>query len=212
MPEEQPAPSDAPTQPALTGRPETPLSRTPPSMPAGYLILWVLTLLSLLLNVFMVRQVILARQVARQAVHSAIAVMGDLQQMRLSYEVVVDQAMPIVTDLPVNETIPVTIREQLPISTVVQVPVNAGPFGTLNLDIPIRTTVPLNLDTSVTLNQSFHVDTVVPVRFEVPVEIAVRDTALYATLEDVKARLEALAATLDTPLLPFGGAGRSGRP
>jgi len=181
-------------------------------MPAGYLILWVLTILSLLLNVFMVRQVILARQAARQAVHSAMAVMGDLQQMRFSYRVAVDQAMPIVTDLPVNETIPVTIREQLPISTVVQVPVNAGPFGTLNLDIPIRTTVPLNLNTSITLNQSFHVDTVVPVRFEVPVEIAVRDTALYATLEDVKARLEALAVTLDTPLLPFGGAGRSDRP
>jgi hypothetical protein len=181
-------------------------------MPAGYLILWGLTIISLLLNLFTVRQMILARQVARQAIHSAIAIMGDLQQMSFSHTVVIDQAMPIVTDLPVNETIPVTINEQLPISTVVQVPVNAGPFGTLNLDIPIRTTVPINLTTQVTIAQSFDVDTIVPVHFEVPVEIAVRDTALYATLDSVKAHLEALAATLDAPLLSLGGVRQQATP
>ena len=215
MPEEQPASPDAPTQPALSTQVELPPHPpTPPvrSMPTGYLILWGLTIISLLLNLFTVRQMILARQVARQAIHSAIAIMGDLQQMSFTHQVIVDQAMPIVTDLPVNETVPVIINEQLPISTVVQVPVNAGPFGTLNLDIPIRTTVPINLTARVNINQSFHVDTVVPVHFEVPIAIAVRDTPLHATLDSVKAHLEALAATLDAPLLPLGNAGQQTTP
>lgn len=173
------------------------------SWPFGYLLLWVITVISLLMNAITLRQVVAARQVARQAIADAITVLDGFQEQSFSYTVVVDETLLIDTDLPIDERIPVSIDETMPINTTVTVNANAGPLGTIPISLPISTTVPVDLDFDVPIDQSFRITAAVPVYFEVPVALTVSQTPLHGTLDDVTARLELLMQRLDQPLVPL---------
>jgi len=167
------------------------------------LLLWIVALTSLLLNLTLLRQLAAAQATAREAVLNAIDVLDDFQQQRFAYTVTIDENLAVNTDMPVDETIPVSIDETLPINTIVTVPVKLGPLGTTNIDIPISTVIPVNLDFNVEIDQTFRVNTAVPIDLEVPIEIAVEDTPLHGTLSDVKANLQELADDLAQPISPF---------
>jgi hypothetical protein len=173
--------------------------------PFGYLLLWLITILSLLMNAITLRQIVAARQAARQAIGDAIAVLEGFQGQSLSYTVVVDEILIIDTDVPLDETIPVSIDEVMPVDTVVTVTVDGGILGPIPLNIPLQTNVPVDLDFNVPVNQSFHIAAAVPVYFEVPVQLSVGETSLYGTLEEAKLRLLGLSERLDAPLLPLPG-------
>ncbi len=173
--------------------------------PFAYLLLWVLVVVSLLLNVVTLRIMLLSREASRQAVADAIAVIDDLQSKTFAHTVVIDQSLAIETDLPLDETIPVTIDQVLPVDTVVTVSVDAGVLGVIPLEIPIRTRIPINLTQDVVIDQTFHIETAIPVHLEVPINLSVAETPFYDTLEDLQLRLEALQDQLNKPLLPIPG-------
>ncbi len=173
------------------------------SWPFGYLLLWLLTTLSLLLNAVMLRQMLIARSIARQAVSDATAIVENLKEQTITYTIVVDDTLAIETDLPVDETIPVTIEQTIPVDVVVTVPVNAGLFGRINLDVPIQTSIPVNLRQDIEIDQTFHVDTAVPINLAIPVEIRVRDTPFAVLLDDFAGRLGRLESSLNAPLVPI---------
>src|SRR5688500_845888 len=79
--------------------------------PPGYLILWIVTLISLTMNVLVFRQILLARQIAQKSIADSIAVIESLQGQVIDYTVIVDQDMPIDADIPVQQTIPIHINE-----------------------------------------------------------------------------------------------------
>lgn len=171
------------------------------AMPPGYIVLWVITIFSLLFNVVVLRQLAIARQVAQQALGDAIATVENLQNTTLTYTAVVDDTVPINADLALNESIPVPVDETLPINASVNVPVNMGPLGTHSVTIPISGSVPVNTTLNITIDQPFHVATTVPIHLEVPIQVAIKDTPLADMLGDVKIRLQALALQLDRPLI-----------
>jgi hypothetical protein len=173
--------------------------------PFGYLLLWLIAILSLLMNAITLHQIVAARQAARQAIGDAVAVLEGFQRQSLSYTVVVDEILIIDTDVPLDETIPVSIDEIMPVDTIVTVTVDGGILGPIPLKIPIQTDVPVDLDFDVPVNQSFRIAAAVPVYFEVPVRLSVGETSLYGTLEEAKLRLLGLSERLDTPLLPLPG-------
>lgn len=173
--------------------------------PAGYLLLWVLTLISLLVNALLVRQTMLARQTAQQAVRDAIDVIDGLQSQAYTHTVVIDEALTVQADVPVNTTIPVIVEQDLPIDTTVNVPVQTALFGTINLDVPIETTIPISLEQDVAIDQTFTIDTAVPLYLEVPIELVVADTPFADTLTAMRDRLEATEDSLSEPLIPIPG-------
>jgi hypothetical protein len=174
------------------------------SLPPGYMVLCFVTILSLVLNLLILTQLMAARQVVREAVADAIAMVSDFQDTTLSYTATIDDTIPVNADLALKETIPVPINETLPINASVSVPVQVGPFGSYNVAIPISGTVPVNTTLTVALDQPLHIETTIPVHLDVPIQVAVKDTPLAATLDNMMTRLEALALRLDGPLL-FGG-------
>jgi hypothetical protein len=174
------------------------------SLPPAYIVLWVITILSLLFNVVVFRQLVIAKQVGQQAIGDAIATVGNLQNTTLTYTAVIDDTIPLNADLGLDESIPVPINETLPINASINVPVQMGPFGTYNVTLPISGSVPVNTTLQIVIDQPIHVDTTVPVHLEVPIRLAVKDTPLSDTLDDVVLRLEALALQLNRPLLSFG--------
>lgn len=176
-------------------------------IPYGYIALWVIVILSLLLNVLMLRQVLLARQIARQSVSDAVELIGTLRSQTISYNVVVDEELLIDTDMPVNETIPVVIDQTIPIDMVVTVPVDTVLFGTIDLDVPINADIPVYLEQPITIDQTFRITTTVPVFFEVPIEVKIENTPAADLLTDLQDRLRRLEASLSAPLIPIPGVG-----
>lgn len=171
--------------------------------PPGYILLWVFTLISVVMNALILRQLLLARQIAQRSVEDSIAVIEGLQQQVITYNFVIDQDLPIDADIPVTTTIPIQLDEDFPLETTVTVSVPAGPLGTIPVRVPISTTVPIHRTVMVNIDEVFALDTSIPVYFEVPISVAVSDTPLYVTLEETKTRLLLLSETLNRPLLPF---------
>lgn len=172
--------------------------------PPGYIVLWALTLISLVMNFLMLRQLLLARQIARQSVHDSIAVIESLQTQVITYNVVVDQNLPLASNIPIQTTLDIQLDEDFPIDTTVTVSVPT-PLGDFPVSIPIHTVVPVHRTVNVNVDDEFALDTVIPVYFEVPISIAVADTPLFATLEETKTRLVLLEESLNAPLLPGFG-------
>jgi hypothetical protein len=177
--------------------------REPRQWPFGYLILWLLVTLSMLFNVVLFRQMLNARDAAGQAVADSIAVIENLQTQSFSTTIVVDETMIIDADTPLDETIPITVDQILPVDTVVTVPVDAGIFGEIILDVPIQTEIPVKFEQDIDIDQTFHIYTAIPVYFEVPITLDVADTPFYDTLDDIKGRLQELQDTLIQPLIPL---------
>jgi hypothetical protein len=175
--------------------------------PSGYLILWILVIVLLLVNLVTLRQLVLVRRVAHEAAANAADIVADLQTTHFTYTVLIDQDVPIYAETPLNATITVPIRATLPVDTIVTVPVDAGLLGAFDIDIPINAAIPIDLEVDVPINQTFTIQTDIPLYLEVPVEIDVAETPLNESLGDVHAALTQIADELGRPLLPipFGG-------
>ncbi len=173
--------------------------------PFGYPLLWLLVVLSLIMNAVMLRYLMLSRVATRQAIGDAIEVIDNLGSQRFTHTVVIDDTIALQADMPVNETIPVTIDQDLAIREDITVPVDTRLFGTINLNVPIDATVPVEFEQDIVIDQTFKIDTTVPIYLEVPINLAVADTELAATLNDLSLRLEEMQASLDRPLIPLPG-------
>ena len=174
-------------------------------LPPGYLALWGIALLSLLLNTILIRQLVLARQVALQALQDSIAVIGNLETKVIDYNVDIHQNMPINADIPINETVPIRINDDFPLETTVTVSVPAGPLGNIPVKVPVSTTIPIDKTIEIGIDQTFTLSTTIPVDLQVPIQLSVQNTGLAATLEETRARLILLEAELNRPLIPFLG-------
>jgi hypothetical protein len=169
----------------------------------GLLLLWLLVLLSILLNVVVLNQLLSLRRTASQAIGDTSVMLADLREETIALSIPIDQTIVIDTDLPIEETVTVPIRTNLPISTEVTVTVDAGLLGDIPLQVPLETTVPVDIEVDIPIDQTFAVRAPVTLNLEVPVEIVVADTPLDATLEQAQDSLDSMSAQLEAS--PFGG-------
>lgn len=167
-----------------------------PRLKPGTLLLWILVLISLLLNAILFNQLLTLKRAAQQLALDASAAVGELQGKTFAFNVPIDETIIIETDLPVQETLTVPIVTELPINTVVTVSVDAGILGTIPLRIPISTTVPVDIEVDIPLDTSFAVRAPVEVQMDVPIEVVVADEPLYDDLSQVRERLDEVAAQL----------------
>lgn len=204
-PVRRPAPDD-PTPPQGIEPPQVePEPPAPPRAayrrPPGYLLLWILTTASLLINVVLLWMALQARDLARNAILDAVAVLDSLQEESLAYTVRIEDTLIIETDLPVDETIPVIIDQTLPINTPVTVVFDVPLLGEQPVTAPVIAEVPIYFEQDVRINQPFHVRAAVPLELNIPIELNVSDLGLDSTIEETQARLTSLADLLDTPLI-----------
>lgn len=169
----------------------------------SYVLLWALVLVLLISNAVLVRELLFARQAAASAVGSAIEALDGFRDQTFSYTVVIDETIAINTDLPINTSIPVVINEDFAIDSNVAVPVDLGPLGTTNVNVPISTTIPIDLTVDVVIDQTFPINAPVPLYLEVPLELAIEDTPFTSTLDDAEEGLQMLYDELSAPV--FGG-------
>ena len=191
-----------------TGQPEGPerekKRRWKFPWPPGYLLLWLLTIGSLVFNFVTIRQIVLARQAAQQSIQDAIAILSEFQQSTFEYNFPVEDTLVIETTVPINETIPIPINELIEVRTAAVVTLLDIPgVGPITHTVPVAADVPINEEFTFEINEEFDITAPVDIDFDVPIAIALADTPLYETLGETIARLEALSETLDQPLVPI---------
>jgi hypothetical protein len=163
--------------------------------PLDYWLLWLIALLSVAINIWLLGVLLGIRH--RMGDMAALAAQGldDMSNTSLDYSVPVRQVVPIVMVAPISTTVRVPISMTLPIDMDVSVPVKTI-LGTIPFTVPIHTTVPVNIQPEVPLRMSVPISTTVPLSIEVPIQISLADTALGESLIKAQRSLEKLAAEL----------------
>jgi hypothetical protein len=160
------------------------------------LLLWLLVLVSLLMNAYTFQQLLSVKRTAGQLALDASAAVGELQNKTFTFTVPIDETLVIETEIPIQDTISVPIQTEIPVNTSVAVMVDAGLLGGIPVRIPISTVVPVDLTVNVPLDETFPVRAPVTLDMQIPVSFVVADEPLYDDLNLVRERLDALAEEL----------------
>ena len=148
----------------------------PEKLPRHYYLLWIISGLSLALNLFVLYILFTVRQQASVAFTQAADALGTIQGGDIEYLVKIDEQVPIALDVPVKFTVTIPIEKTLPINTLVNVPVEIPLIGPRTISIPIQTTIPIKFDVEVPIDETVPVNADIPVHFAVPVRIKIADT------------------------------------
>ena len=165
-------------------------------------LLFVLVLLSLALNGYLVWQWLTLRSqalvLAGQADELRQSALNTVAQFRqelqgsdewtFQYDVQIDESLPVEAVVPFRERLDVPIETTVPISQAVEAvfDLEIPQFG---LRIPVEVTVPVQLEVPIALSVPVEIDhdvvvqTTVPISLEVPIVIDLADVGLARTIE-----------------------------
>jgi hypothetical protein len=163
--------------------------------PFDYYLLWVVALLSLLINAGLVYGLMLARQRAAEGAQTAAEAVASLRAASVSYTVHIDRSLPVALTVPFNTTVRVPISTTLPIDTEFSFSLHTL-VGDFPVSIPVHAQVPVNLVSEVPVNLSVPISTTVPVVLDVPIKLDLAQTALGPSLGPTQTYLEKLASDL----------------
>jgi len=163
--------------------------------PFDYYLLWVVALLSLLINAGLVYGLMLARQRAAEGAQTAAEAVAALRSASLEYTVHLDQSLPVSLTVPFNTIVRVPISTTLPIDTEFNFSLHTL-LGDFPVNLPVHAEVPVNLTSQVPLDVVVPISATVPVSLDVPIKIDVSQTPLGQSLGPTQTYLEKLAADL----------------
>ena len=161
--------------------------------PLHYYLLWLVALISLGLNGFIINSLLTVRRQAAEAFTQAAEAVSVIKDGAIEYTVKIDEEIPIALDVPVRFTVDVPIVETIPVNTTVGVPVEIPLVGMRTINIPISANIPINLTIKVPIDKTIPVDAALPMKFDVPVTLKIADTSFGDGLEDVELLLLKLA-------------------
>jgi hypothetical protein len=179
---------------------ETPRFRRP----LDYFLLWLVALVSLGLNIYLITVLLDARRQAGEALVSFGGTLGDVGSASIDYAVEVRDTVPVSMTIRYNEVITVPISYTVPINTQVLVPLRT-PLGTFPINVPVAASVPIVLSPTVPISLAVPISMTIPVAIDVPINLQLADTPLGEALVGVEQYLVDLGETLQVePKLPLG--------
>lgn len=188
----------APAEPAVPAPVDAPAGWRLPPRPWDYWALWAVALISLAGNAVLIYEqwnlLNLARAQAPR-VAAAAAEVRAWRQATLETTVRVNQTVPVLTNVPIQQTVIVPISATIPVNTEAQIPIGFAGFTQI-LRVPVRAEIPIQLDVEVPLNLTVPLRADVPVALDVPVRLSVADTALDASLAQLAAALDQFSRDL----------------
>ena len=127
------------------------------------------------------------------------------QESTLTFNVQIDQELPISAEIPFNETIEIPVQLTVPVNERIQTTVNVDPFNTgfkvpMEIDIPIDMEFPIDEVVSVTIERTIPISTTVPLQLAVPININIADTDLAPFIDELRKGLGDLESSVDQTL------------
>ncbi len=148
-------------------------------------VLWIVTffiatlaLASLAVNVVLVTRLLAIRDEASAVLLDASRSLDNLAWQGLAFEFPISQTVNFEGDVPFKQDIDFPFKGNIPINTVVSLPIDLGPLGTQTIRVPVNTTVPIDVSVPVRVDQTIHIKTQLPVRMNFPIRIGPNDQPL----------------------------------
>ncbi len=125
--------------------------------------------------------------VAGPVVDDVAAGLAEFRTSTLSFEVTVDETLPVDVEIPFRRTLQIPIEEVISIDEEFETTVTIqGPFGVdipLDVRIPVQIDVPLSLTVPIEIDETVPIQAEVPIRLDVPVEVSIAGTELADLIE-----------------------------
>ncbi len=132
-------------------------------------------------------------------VEEAISGLREFGNSTISFDVEIDEMIPIKTDVVLDRVVQVPIKTTIPINETFDttIRINTG-IGSIPLDVtvPVNVDVPVDLVVDIPINETVQIDEEFPVQLDVPIAIEVRETELAALADSLAAGLESLQDVL----------------
>jgi hypothetical protein len=169
--------------------------------PIDYYLLWLLVIVSLAINVYLIRVLLQAREQLGLAASSAAVAVGSLRTTSLDYTVPIRETLPVSFTVAYRDNFVVPISTTIPINVQLTVPLRT-PLGTFPINVPVVTDIPINLRPSIPLSLAVPISVTVPISVDVPIHIDLGTTALNDSLLGAEQYLIDVAAGLGvTPVV-----------
>jgi MFS family permease len=118
----------------------------------------------------------------------------------ISFDVNIDEVIPIDTEVVIDRTVQVPIKTTIPIQQSFDTTIRVDtPFGEIPVDVnvPVDVDVPIDLVVDIPINETVPIKDEFPVQLDVPISIDVRETELAALTDSLAAGLESLQEMLN---------------
>jgi prefoldin subunit 5 len=132
-------------------------------------------------------------------IEEAIAGLREFGQSTISFDVTIDETIPIKTDIVLDRVVQVPIKTTIPIDESFDTTITINtPLGNIPLDVtvPVDVDVPVDLVVDIPINETVEIDEEFPVKLDVPIAIDVSETELASLTDSLAAGLEALQDVL----------------
>jgi hypothetical protein len=171
--------------------------------------LFILILISLALNLFLLRewltfqrQAITLRETTQALLSEAIVQLGTFENSTIEFSVPVNEQVPIQVAVPFSKTLEIPIKTSIPISQTVHTTatVNAPPLGLsvpVAVSVPVKMDVPLDLNVPVSVNETIPISTSVALKLDIPVSVEISQTGLAKYVEQLRAMLASIQKALN---------------
>jgi hypothetical protein len=114
-------------------------------------------------------------------IDEAIAGLREFGDSTISFDVNIDEVIPIDTEVVIQRTVEVPIQTEIPINQEIDTTITVDtPLGNIPLDItvPIDVVVPIDLVVDIPIDETVPIQDEFPVQLDVPIEIDVSETEL----------------------------------
>jgi MFS family permease len=128
-------------------------------------------------------------------VEEAIAGLRTFGDSTISFDVNIDEVIPIDTEVVIQRTVQVPIKTTIPIQQSFDTTIRVDtPLGAIPLDVnvPIDVEVPIDLVVDIPIDERVPIQDEFPVQLDVPIAINVGDTALAELTDSLAAGLQSL--------------------
>lgn len=176
-----------------------------------FIILFVLVLISLGLNVYLVWQLQQAQQNLKTVVQEVgpsvqtsleqtIADLETFQKATIEFDVTVDEEFPVEAQIPFNETIEVPIKLTVPIKQNIDTTIVIDVLGQglpVDVNVPVDVEVPIDTTITVPIDRTIDITTTVPLKMNVPIALEIGDTELAGYIDRIRESLVSFDTMLD---------------
>jgi hypothetical protein len=155
----------------------------------------VLLAISLLIHALTLSRLLSVRATLRDEVGRLAEAVQSTKQQQLTYNIPIDQQVPIDIDVPIKRDLTVPINTAVQIKQDITLPIDTG-LGVVNIPVPIDASVPISTSVPIAFDQSVNISTTVPIQLNLPVRIDLGSgqvggylDRLYAALLELRERL-----------------------
>ncbi|MEW5959858.1 MAG: hypothetical protein AB1801_19200 [Chloroflexota bacterium] len=179
---------------------------------ATIIVLFILVLLSLALNGFLLWQwwtfqqqaqarLAEAQQTVTEMITKAVTDLEAFENSTLQFDIPLEQELPLQMQIPFDETIEVPIQTSIPISQEIKSTILLDPFQSglkipTDVTVPVQMEVPIDFSVPIALDRPLPISTTIPIELNVPIAIKISETELAPYLARLRQNLASLEKEL----------------